>query len=461
VSFGARARGVVLVACLARLVRGVVAALSIIALSIIAPPFAAAQDGPAFGDSNWVSPYPVASEEFEPDGTGPRVAERSGEALGETVLRAPFRVVFFPMKAVARGLEWGAGLASPGTGTFNVFAIPVGNRLVMHPTGDISSSFGIMAGANFDVIDAKFPLPNRFGGTWSTRDARTANIAYYFGQRTDLHSMNVVGRYRLWPARSFYGIGNDARKEDRSIYLDEELNVEATYRFGRLPIRSLGLIVGYSDYSVREGYNDSPGVKDVFDPAEVPFLFRGSEVATIGVGGRWGQVDDVGDPALGYDLRFRTDRVHSTDDTDLDYQGTRLELRTYVPVLSKKRVLAFRMGYASALPQAGSAEVPFYRMPQSDGPYRFAGFEGRQFRDRHLAMIRAEYRWHILAPIRMTAFSELGEVASARERLRMSDVHEAYGMALRYDFTDTSIWRVELANSAQGWKLRIDLTKDF
>ena len=69
----------------------------------------AAATGPAFGDSNWVAPYPVATEELTPDGTGPRVAEKNGEALGETILRAPFRVVFFPLKAVFRGLEWGAG----------------------------------------------------------------------------------------------------------------------------------------------------------------------------------------------------------------------------------------------------------------------------------------------------------------------------------------------------------------
>ena len=86
---------------------------------------------------------------------------------------------------------------------------------------------------------------------------------------------------------------------------------------------------------------------------------------------------------------MRLDEVRSTDSSDLDYQGVRVEARGYLPVFARKRVIALRAGYASARPVANTAEIPFYRMPQSDGPYRFAGFEGRQFRDRHLAVGRA------------------------------------------------------------------------
>jgi hypothetical protein len=137
-------------------------------------------------------------------------------------------------------------------------------------------------------------------------------------------------------------------------------------------------------------------------------------------------------------------------------------VRGYVPVLARKRVIAVRVAYASARPVAGSAEIPFYRMPQSDGPYRLAGFEGRQFRDRHIAVGRAEYRWLILLDrIWMVGFAEYGEVASAAERLKWDNIHETYGAALRFAYTESSVWRVEMAKSVQGWKLRVDLTKDF
>src|SRR5262245_54528092 len=94
-----------------------VATLALAALAGLAT-MAAAQPNPApatappaFGDSNWVAPLPAGALEPAPTEPGPRVAERDHEPVGETVLRTPFRILFFPLRLVARGMEGVAGVA--------------------------------------------------------------------------------------------------------------------------------------------------------------------------------------------------------------------------------------------------------------------------------------------------------------------------------------------------------------
>src|SRR5262245_42051430 len=58
---------------------------------------------PRFGDSTWVAPNVVIQGSVTDP--GPRVAKRDSERPWETMLRTPFRVAFFPVRLVARGVE--------------------------------------------------------------------------------------------------------------------------------------------------------------------------------------------------------------------------------------------------------------------------------------------------------------------------------------------------------------------
>ena len=79
-----------------------IAVLMGIAISMAGPTVARAEE-PKFGDSTWVAPYAEISE--TPEAPGPRVAPRDHERLWETMLRAPFRVAFLPIRLLARGIE--------------------------------------------------------------------------------------------------------------------------------------------------------------------------------------------------------------------------------------------------------------------------------------------------------------------------------------------------------------------
>src|SRR5688572_17908230 len=78
-------------------------------LVLLAAP-ARAQE-PRFGDTTWVAPH-ADSFHGEPSAPGPRVAEPEVERGWEKALRAPFRVVFYPVRLLARGSQAAVGFGS-------------------------------------------------------------------------------------------------------------------------------------------------------------------------------------------------------------------------------------------------------------------------------------------------------------------------------------------------------------
>src|SRR5262245_37106824 len=92
---GLRSRSICRVVCL------------LIALTI---PAVARGDESRFGDSTWVAPYSMAQADSVPTDNGPRVAKPDHMSTGETILRFPFRAVFYPFRLLARGAESGIGL---------------------------------------------------------------------------------------------------------------------------------------------------------------------------------------------------------------------------------------------------------------------------------------------------------------------------------------------------------------
>jgi hypothetical protein len=431
--------------------------------AIAAVPGAARAAEPVFGDSNWVAPVPAATAPELPDGTGPRVAEPRGEPLGETILRTPFRVAFLPLRLVARGFEGLAGLASPGASTFNVLSIPA-PPFVLHPLMFESGASGVSFGFEVERAGPLRAIPGfeRALASYSLRDSRRLAASFRFGEKDGPQSLALQGVYDFRPNRRFYGMGNGTDRGDRTIYLEEETRVALDWRIGRSVARRVNLLASWSDVSARTGYNSKdPGALEVFDPGDAPFLLRGSEVGSVGLAGRWGALNDVRDPSTGIDLRGRAEAFKATDGTGIEYQRYRTEARLYAPVTASRRVIALRAVHDWVQPSAGSAEVPFYRLPESAGSTRLAAYNGRQFRDHHIALGRVEYRWIIVDRVWMLGLAEVGEVAARTSDFRWSDVHESYGGGLRFAFNEERVARVEVAHGAQGTKLRILVGEEF
>src|SRR5262245_31031237 len=88
-----------------------------------------------YGDTTWVAPAGV----FDTDSTsaGPRVAPPDRERTWETAVRTPFRIVFLPVRLVARGLEAAASFVGPKVAPSESNPKP-GPRVVPEVNGNVN-----------------------------------------------------------------------------------------------------------------------------------------------------------------------------------------------------------------------------------------------------------------------------------------------------------------------------------
>jgi hypothetical protein len=137
------------------------------------------------------------------------------------------------------------------------------------------------------------------------------------------------------------------------------------------------------------------------------------------------------------------------DDQQLDqfdFQRVQVEGRHKFAVFRPFHTLTLHGWVSTSQPRAGRT-VPFYLQHTlggtgnirsveeeligtdgSDGTLR--GFRNLRFRDDHLLLLQAEYRFGVWGPVDATVFVDAGKAVSRGAELNLSDLHKNYGFSL-------------------------------
>jgi hypothetical protein len=412
-----------------------------------------------FGDSTWIAP----AGSFDSDSTtdGPRVARPDHERGWETALRAPFRIAFFPLRLVGSGFEAGVGYVGPRLFEPKAKRPPkIGLALAPFITFGAANDIGVgpsITWLGFPTTGARVHL----SGSWSGIDRRRVHFTESIGERRAV-GFRLSADYDYRPNRRYYGIGNATSKGDLSYFLLETTDAGAALLLGASPLRQLRLVGDYSSMSPRRGYRAQPLLENVFAPAGVPYEHRNTQEFSYGLTGDFAALDDARDPSRGAHGRFDLRRVAGLRSGDPDYNQWSAEARAYVPVFAKRRVIAVRGVYTGVDPSGGTATaLPYYRLAQSEGAVRFAGYDSDRFRDRQLMLARIEYRWMVLYRMSVLGLYEVGEVAPHMGSFTLSNKHTSYGGGLRLGMSDAATLRLEVADSVEGLHVVLALGSDF
>lgn len=392
---------------------------------------------------------------------GPRVAPRDHERAWETVLRTPFRVVFYPVRLVGMGLEAAASYAGPRYFEPKPKSQPASGPTVA-PLIEVGSVNDITLGAaatwvGFPIDDAKLSL----AGSWSTFDGRKVRFSQTFGDHRPV-GFRLGADYDYKPNRRYYGIGNNTPETDLSYFLLSTTNAEAAVLFGASPQRQVRLVGGYSGMSPGSGYHGSPLLQDVFPPSSVPYATQATRELWYGFTSDFSMLDNGREPTHGLDGRLDLRRAVGMRSSDPDYYQWRAEVRAYLPVFAKRRVIALRSIYSGVRPVDGTSTImPFYRLSESRGFSHFAGYSSERYRDQQLMLARVEYRWPLIHTVDVLGLYELGEVAPNAGSFTLRAAHVSYGGGLRAGISDEAAFRFELATSDEGLHAYFGVGSDF
>jgi hypothetical protein len=274
--------------------------------------------------------------------------------------------------------------------------------------------FSAFAAASFDkywMVDARLTMPQLAGGR-----------AF-----ADVH----VRRYDF-PEEQFFGLGPDSPREN-----------ETTYGLRSTDSGVAGGVRVTPSFAIGAGLEHlTPRVSTLGQQPDFLRLDLSADLNTR---------EPRGNPRGGYRYTLAYHRFDPVSVSRAGFSRVDADVQHYISLYRNRRVLALR-GLASVSDEEPGGVIPFYYMRTLGGPDDLRGFHRFRFRDRHLILLQAEYRWEVFTAMDAAIFYDAGKVASRLEDLNFRDLERDYGIGVRFGTRNGVFLRVEGAFGSSGGK---------
>jgi hypothetical protein len=373
------------------------------------------------------------------------------KAEGPSLLDFNVRGVYPRVQNIASGSEtaFGVRVWRPDLGS---------SRLDLH-----ASAFHSIRG--YEYYDLQVGrLPHR-GTRFPARSTRGDDV-YELGDlaRLDAGHLSLYGsmRYRHYPQLGFYGLGAEARREDRTSFLHQDALYEVVAGYqGRRRGLSAMLRAGFLQAFAGPGTSDeAPTIRPLFDDASAPGLDRQPDflhlAASVLLDGR----DRPFNPHRGGMIAVAASRFDERAGDAFTFHRIAGDARGYASLGSPQRVLAVR-ALASADRPASGARVPFYLQEQLGGGRTLRGFHSFRFRGEKLLLLQAEYRWEAWPALEFALFADAGRAYGRGEELALRGLETDYGIGLRLKTHDAVLARFDVARSREDTRFLLRLGPSF
>jgi hypothetical protein len=321
------------------------------------------------------------------------------------------------------------------------FALGAGYRRRFGDTGwfDVHGAYSILS---YKMLDATIHLPELGDGAF----------------RTDINAHYVDATQVR-----YFGIGNEAPESAETNYGLKPISFGITESVSPTWWLGFGGGIDYVTYETRSGERTTtPSTEEVFDPVVgAPGLFtdftywRPRGYVEID----WRTTSNLPRserPRFGVTYAtsgglYRVDytRYSEQDLEGFDFNRIDIELDQFIPIARANWVIALR-ALASTTDVNDGDVVPFFLLPSLGGGSELRGYPNFRFTDRHRMLLTAEYRWTPSKFMDMAIFYEVGKVASRREDLDFEDLHDSYGIGVRFHAPRLTALRFDLAHSDEA-----------
>ena len=329
--------------------------------------------------------------------------------------------------------------------------------------GGLSIESNLAAGIDYarqEVLRGRVNF--RASGRWSVRKYQRyvfeAEIPRLFGSGLFL---NFRGIQRNYPDEDFYGIGPSSDLANRSDFRFDATDIgfaTGLHLSRGLRLQAFG---GLLNTNVGPGQDKQlPTVEQVFSPDQAPGLLVQPDYRYAGA-------------ALDFD--YRDEPVYSTvggyyrvgwtyfDDKKLapfSFRQYAAELRQYLPVFSRNRVVALR-ALSILTDTIPGNEVPFFMMGALGGIESLRGFADARFRDRNYLLMNAEYRWTVFTQMDAVVFADAGKVFPKVSQIGFKNLETSYGFGARFKTPKGPLLRLEVGFSNEANRIGIVFRPPF
>jgi hypothetical protein len=330
---------------------------------------------------------------------------------------------------------------------------------LLNPAEGVYPKVGnVTAGSGF-ALGPAYRRPGLFGGVADVSTFAIASFQRYWLIDARLRmprlareraSLDLHAQRYDFPDEDFFGLGPGSRRADHVTFGLRNTVVGAT---GALHPRRWLALGGSVDYLAPriDALGDGRRIGARFDEGIAPGLRVQPDFIRYEAFGELNYREPRGNPRRGGRYALAVQQFVDLDDDRYTFHRFEADLQQYVPLLRDRRVLALH-ALVSASDADGGRTIPFYLQRTLGGPDDLRGFRRFRFRDIHMLLLQAEYRWEIFTAVDGAIFYDAGKVASRVEDVNLRDLESNYGIGFRFGTRNGVFLRVEGAFGSRDGK---------
>jgi hypothetical protein len=330
---------------------------------------------------------------------------------------------------------------------------------LLNPAEGLYPKVGNVTAGSGIAIGPAYRKPGLFGGHADFSTFAAASFQRYWmvdarlkwprlaGERL---SVDVHAQRYDFPEEDFFGLGPESRREDHVLYGMKNSIVGATAAVHPAPWLAFGGGADYLTPRVRADEDDRR-LDALFGEGRAPGLTTQPDFLRYEGFAELNYRQPRGNPRRGGRYVLTVQHFEDREGEHHSFQRSEIDLQQYVSLLRERRVLALH-ALVSVSDSADGSEVPFYLQRTLGGPDDLRGFRRFRFRDRHLLLLQAEYRWEIFTAVDGAIFYDAGKVASRLEDVNLRDLESDYGIGFRFGRASGVFLRVEGAFGSRDGK---------
>jgi outer membrane protein assembly factor BamA len=260
---------------------------------------------------------------------------------------------------------------------------------------------------------------------------------------------------------NYFGIGADSLEPQRSEYRLRDTDVTGygiiranrwlslSGRFGWVKQPTISSPVGPFDRNFPDAglvFPADPGIT-----SQTSLLHGG---ATVEADTR----DSQSRPTRGGWYRAAAELYSDRDLQQFSFRRYEAEGLQFIPVTGEQWVIALH-GWGAFSDTPSDNSVPFYMLPSLGGANTLRGYHDYRFHDRQMLVVNAESRWALFSHVDAAAFVDAGNVAARVGDLNLDKT--SYGAGLRVHTRTSTLARMDVAHSREGWLVFFKLSDPF
>ena len=268
-------------------------------------------------------------------------------------------------------------------------------------------------------------------------------------------------RYQFLSDESFYGVGKESQKSDRSNYAHEQIIFTASFQKRLHTKWRVNTSFGFEENEITRGRDEEyPSTTD---------LTADEKPSGLGVKNRMGKVqlifeadarNHLGQPTAGYRLFLGGALYQQVDDNDFGCWKFTADFSKYLHLFYNRAIVLRAAGEVTE--PYRNREIPFYHLAELGSHETIRGFKRGRFRDQDMILGSLEYRYPVWFHTDIALFVDAGQVSEDMfNGVTWRDFQMGYGIGIRFLGGEDVIAKFEISNSREQLRVYFELNPDL